>query len=444
MTHFPFLLESDLTPFQQRRQRLLQHLESDGAAALLLPTAPERRRNRAVYHPYRQDSDFYYLTGLTEPGAWLLLRTHAEPRVILFCQPRDPKEERWNGERLGPERAPHLLAIDAAFPLTELEQKLPDLLAGVRTLYVPLLEDLDTDAPLRRLKQNLLARQRDGIDPPATWRDVRLLLARHRQIKDPHEIAALEQSARIAVQAHLTVMRAARPGTTEAQLEAILLAQFREAGAEGPAYPPIVAGGPRATTLHYTLNRYPIEPDHLVLIDAGCEYRSYASDITRTFPISGRFTPPQRELYQLVLTAQNAAIQTLRPGALITDPHDAAVRTLVEGLIALNLLAGDPDELIRCKAYERFYPHRTSHWLGLDVHDVGPYAIDGRPTPLQPGMVLTIEPGLYIQPADDIPSHYWGIGIRIEDNVLITETGHRLLTRDLPVLPADLEALLTS
>jgi Xaa-Pro aminopeptidase len=435
-------LETDITPFIDRRQRLLAEMEAEGGGALLIPTAREQVRSRDSHYPFRFDSDFYYLTGFTEPDAWLLLRTHGEPHSILFCRARDPVREKWDGLRLGPERAKEVLALDAAFPLSALEEQLVELIAGAPTLWAPLFEAEATDAVLRRLKTALASKSRQGVVPPERWHDARALIARHRRIKSPWEIERMRQSAAIAAAAHRAAMVAARPGLSEGVLEGILLATFRQGGAEGPSYPPIVAGGANACILHYTENRAAIPEGSLVLIDAGCEYRGYASDITRTFPVNGRFSSAQRVLYELVLSAQEAAIAATYPGAPFDAPHEAAIRTLVRGLVDLGLLRGSVDELIAAKDYLRFYPHRTSHWLGLDVHDVGTYRDGNDPVQLAPGMVLTIEPGLYIEPADDIPPDFCGIGIRIEDDALVTDTGVELLTRDVPVAIDAIEELM--
>lgn len=435
-------LEEEITPFAERRARVLAEMAATGGGALLLPTAREQVRNRDSHYPFRFDSDFYYLTGFTEPEAWLLLRTHAEPQTVLFCRPRDKSCEQWEGVRLGPERAVEALGVDTAFPVSELEAKLPELLAGASTLWAPLLEDPETDAVLRHVKSQLAAKSRQGIMPPEGWRDARALIARHRRVKSPWEIARMTKSAQIAAAAHRAAIAAAYPGINEAALEGVLLATFRQHGAEGPSYPPIVAGSANACILHYRDNHTVIPDSALVLIDAGCEYRGYASDITRTFPVNGRFSGPQRALYEVVLAAQQAAIDATRPGVPFDAPHEAATRTLVTGLIELGLLHGEVDALIAEKAHTRFYPHRTSHWLGLDVHDVGAYREGQAPVLLVPGMVLTIEPGLYIEAADDIPPDFWGIGIRIEDDAVVTEAGCMLLTRDVPVAIDAIEALM--
>lgn len=435
-------LDSDPAPFATRRALILAAMQAAGGGALLLPTAREQRRNRDTHYPFRFDSDFYYLTGFTEPDAWLLLRTFAEPRAVLFCRDRNPEQEKWDGFRLGVERAAAALALDDAFPLTELDTRMPDLLAGAANVWAPILEHEAVDARLRLWKSALERKTRQGVTPPQAWYDVRALIARFRQIKDRYEIACLKMSAAIAATAHRAAMQITRPGVSEAALEGKILATFRELGAEGPAYPPIVASGANACILHYVENRATIPDGALVLIDAGCEYRGYASDITRTFPANGRFSGAQRALYEIVLAAQNAAIAATRPGAPFAAAHDAATRVLVEGLVDLGLLSGEVDTLIAEKRHLRFYPHRTGHWLGLDVHDVGPYQIDGQSITLQPGMVTTIEPGLYIDPAEDIPRDFWGIGIRIEDDALVTETGCTLLTRDVPVAIDEIEALM--
>ncbi|WP_459826634.1 aminopeptidase P N-terminal domain-containing protein [Hydrogenophilus islandicus] len=444
MTPLTSRLESDLTPFATRRQLILAAMEAEGGGALLLPTAQEQRRNRDTHYPFRFDSDFYYLTGFTEPDAWLLLRTYAEPRAILFCRPRDREAEKWDGRRLGPEEAVEALGVDAAYPLSELATRVPELLMGAANLWVPLLECDAVDSLLRQWKTALAAKSRQGVSPPYAWLDARALIARYRLIKDPHEVACMRISAAIAAEVHCAAMRAARPGVSEAALEGVILATFRARGAEGPSYPTIVAGGANACILHYVDNRAVIPDGALVLIDAGCEYHGYASDITRTFPVNGRFSGPQRALYEVVRAAQEAAIAATRPGAPFSAAHDAATRVIVEGLLSLGLLAGDPETIVAEKRHQRFFPHRTGHWLGLDVHDVGPYQVAGEPVVLQPGMVTTIEPGLYIDPADDIPRDFWGIGIRIEDDALVTATGCELLTRGVPVAIDEIEALMRS
>ncbi len=431
---------ADLTPFHRRRTRVLDAMRAHGDSALVLPTAPERIRNRDAHYPYRFDSDFYYLTGCTEPQAWLVLRTFAEPQAVLFCRPRDAQRERWDGRRVGVDAAASVFGVEAAYDVGELPEKLPELLAGAETVWAPIFENEAWDSRWRAVQTALAAKQRQGIQPPASWRSVRQLLAPMRLVKDEFELALMRQAAAIAAEAHRRAMLAARRASSEAELEAVLLAAFRELGAEGPSYSPIVAAGANACVLHYTQNDAAIRDGDLVLIDAGCEYAGYASDITRTFPARGRFTGATRDLYALVLAAQEAAVAATRPGEPYDAAHHAAVRTLVDGLKTLGLLAGDTEGLIEQKAFERFYPHRTGHWLGLDVHDVGAYRQGEEPTRLAAGMIITVEPGLYIEPADDIPVAFHGIGVRIEDDALVTENGCTLLTRDVPVAIDEIEA----
>ncbi len=432
----------DLSAFAKRRASLLTQLEAAGGGALLLPTAPERIRNGGTAYPYRFDSDFYYLTGYLEPDAWLLLRTHESPRSVLFCRDRDPEKELWEGRRLGVAAVPQALGLEAAFPLAELDAKLPELLAGAPALWLPLAENEEIDARLRRLLAALRTKARLGPPAPDTLHDARALIARMRRVKDAFELELMQRSATIAAHAHRRAMRVCRPGLHEYALEAELIAEFRRHGAQGPSYPSIVAGGANACILHYTDNRARLQAGELVLIDAGCEYDGYASDITRTFPVDGRFRPPQRLLYDLVLAAQEAAIAAIRPGATFDEPHQTAVRVLTQGLLDLGLLSGSLDEALERQTYKRFYMHRTGHWLGLDVHDAGPTHENGQPVTLVPGMVLTVEPGLYVPEADDVPRDFWNLGIRIEDDALVTEKGCRLLTRDVPVAAEAIEALM--
>ncbi|WP_338064398.1 aminopeptidase P N-terminal domain-containing protein [Thermomonas flagellata] len=430
-------------PWARRRRRLME-LAGDGAI-VIVPAAPERLRSRDVHYPYRQDSDFWYLTGFGEPEAVLVLvpgRAHGE--AILFCRERDPAREQWDGPRLGPERAVEALGLDDAYPIADIDDILPGLLEGRRRVHYPLGRDADFDLKLIGWLNRVRAQVRTGAQPPHEFLALGHLLDELRLFKSAEEIALMQKAADISVEAHRAAMRAARPGIREYALQAELECVFRRHGAE-PAYPSIVGGGANACILHYRDNRAAVRAGELVLIDAGAEHAGYAADITRTFPVSGRFSRAQRALHNLVCRAQAAALAQARPGRPYEAVHEAAVEVLVDGLLALGLLSGSPRAVRESGAWRRFYPHKTGHWLGLDVHDVGEYRIDGASRLLEPGMVFTIEPGLYI-PADaaDVAPHWRGIGIRIEDDVLITRDGHRVLTAALERSADEIEALMAA
>ena len=439
---------TDTTPFQQRRARLLAWMRAQGGGIAVLPTAPAAIRNRDAEYPYRHDSDFYYLSGFVEPDAWLVLIAGADDRSLLFCRPRHPEHEIWEGLRCGPEAAADRFGFDDAHSIETLDQVLPDLLLDQPALFAPMGLDDVRGTQLRGWLAAARGRARGGRRAPGQWRDLSAALADMRLIKDPDEIAAMRRAARISAGAHARAMRAARPGMREYELEAELLYEFRRHGAQAPAYGSIVAAGANACVLHYPAGDAVLKDGDLVLIDAGCEFDSYAADITRTFPVNGRYSGPQRALYDLTVAAQEAAMRATRPGASFNDGHLAALRVLVQGLIDEKLLGGSLDGVLESGAYSRFYMHRTSHWLGLDVHDAGDYREPGpfgedRPwRVLQPGMALTLEPGLYVRPADDVPARFWDIGIRTEDDALVTETGCELLTRGVPVDAREIEALM--
>ncbi|SAI69178.1 Xaa-Pro aminopeptidase [Bordetella ansorpii] len=439
---------NDITPFQQRRARLLARMRAQGGGIAVLPTAPAAMRNRDAEHPYRHDSDFYYLSGFIEPEAWLVLIAGADDRSLLFCRPRHPEQEIWEGLRWGPEAAAERFGFDDAHSIETLDQVLPDLLLDQPALYAPMGLDDTRGKQMRGWLAAARGRARAGRRAPEQWRDLGVALAEMRLIKDPDEIAAMRRAARISAGAHARAMRAARPGMHEYELEAELLYEFRRHGAQAPAYGSIVAAGANACVLHYPAGDAVMKDGDLVLIDAGCEFDSYAADITRTFPVNGRYSGPQRALYDLTVAAQEAAAQVTRPGRSFNDGHLAALRVLAQGLIDEKLLEGSLDGVLESGAYSRFYMHRTGHWLGLDVHDAGDYREPGpigeeRPwRMLQPGMVLTIEPGLYVRPADDVPARFWDIGIRTEDDALVTDTGCELLTRGVPVDAREIEALM--
>ncbi len=429
--------------FAGRRERVL---ESIGNGVLVLAASATLFKSRDTEVRYRQDSNFYYLTGFGEPDAVAVLTPHdVERRFTLFVRPRDPEREVWVGRRAGVEGAISRFGADAAYPLDELEDHLHALLEPAERIVYPFGSSAALDGEIMELLLRFRrSRQRSGIGPTAL-EDADALLGEMRVIKDAEEVDAIRTAARISAAGHGAAIAAARAGMGEWELEAILDSTFRRAGGAGAAYPSIVGSGANATTLHYVTNDRRLRDGDLVLMDAGAEWGMYCGDISRTFPVSGRFTPPQRALYDLVLAAENAAIDAVRPGALFSDIHNAALVVLVEGMIELGLLQGESEELIAEGAHRRFFMHQTSHWLGLDVHDVGLYARAGESVRLQPGMVMTVEPGIYIpEDADDVPGEFRGIGIRIEDDVLVTSDGHEVLTRAVPVDAEEIEDLVGS
>jgi Xaa-Pro aminopeptidase len=428
---------SDFTPVYTNRRRRLA--EAIGGAVAVVPTAPERVRNRDSHYPYRFDSHFYYLTGFTEPEAVLVL--HAG-KSILFCRERNEEREIWDGFRYGPHAARERFGFDEAHPIAKLDEEMTRLLENQPALYYPMGADAEWDVRAMRWLNAVRGRVRAGIAAPERVHDVRVVIDDMRLVKDAHELGVMRRAARIAAQAHRRAMQRARPGRYEYEIEAELLYEFRRNGAQFPAYSPIVAGGANACVLHYVFNDAPLREGELLLIDAGCELDGYASDITRTFPVSGRFSAAQREVYEIVLDAQRAAIETVRPGAAWNEPHDAAVKVLAQGMLELKLLTGNLEEVLEKETYKRFYMHRTGHWLGLDVHDAGDYKRQGDWRALAQGMTLTVEPGLYIRAADDVPERLRNIGIRIEDDVLVSDAGCEVLTAEAPKAIADLEALM--
>ncbi len=408
-----------------RRKRLLKTL---GEGVAIVPTAPEVIRNRDAHHPYRFDSYFWYLTGFPEPEAVLVLIGGKKPKSILFCREKHEEREIWDGYRYGPKAAKTAFGFDAAFPIGQLDSKLPALLANRPTLWHAVGHDPEWDARIAKALNAVRAQARAGTRAPRAIHDLRAELDAMRLVKDSAEVDLQRRAADIASAGHARAMGACRPGMAEYELEAELTYEFRRRGAEAHAYTPIVAGGANACVLHYVSNDKLLNDNTLVLIDAGCEVQGYASDITRSFPVNGRFNAAQREVYEIVLAAQLAAFAAIAPGRHFMEAHEAALRVLTRGLVDLKLLAGDVDNLIEAKAYQRFYMHRTGHWLGLDVHDAGDYKVGDDWTPLVPGMTLTVEPGLYIRPAGDIPPALAGIGIRIEDDVRVTEDGCDIYT----------------
>jgi len=447
--------------YAQRRARLSRALQAAGGGIALLPTAPERMRNADSEHAYRHDSSFFYLTGFTEPGAWLLVDDRG--RSLLLCRPKDPERELWDGLRLGPDAAPAALGIDAARPVAELDATMAEWLADQPAVWFPFAGYEGLSARVGGWLDALRERSYRGVESPSQQRDLSVLVDELRLFKDGHEVEQMRRAGAIGAAGHIRAMQACKPGLREYQLEAELLYEFRRQGAAGPAYTSIVAAGANACILHYAAGDTPLQPGQLCLIDAGCEYGSYASDITRTFPVNGRYSAEQRAVYDLVLAAQEAAIAETRPGLRKMDSHWAAVRVLAQGMLDLGLLdasqVGSLDDVVASGAYRRYYMHGTGHWLGLDVHDAGEYLslaeepfdqLDGqggrvvrRPSRrLEAGMVVTVEPGLYIRPAPDVDERWWNLGVRIEDDVLVTPEGCELLSRGVPVRADEIEALM--
>ncbi|MGQ4877954.1 Xaa-Pro aminopeptidase [Billgrantia sp. LNSP4103-1] len=428
--------------YRARRRALMNQLPADSAVMLL--GASLATRSRDSDYPFRQDSDFHYLTGFPEPDALLLLLPgRSEGESVLFCQDRDPTLEAWTGIRLGAEGAVREHGVDQAFENAERDERLASLLDGRSHLYL-MLGDADALALAEEVRAHLAARIRRGAQPPQSYVDLAPLLHEQRLIKSQAELELLRHAASLSARAHRRAMRAARPGLAEYHLQAELEHEFRWHGGSGPAYASIVGGGANACVLHYIENNESLRDGELVLIDAGAEFDLYAGDITRTFPVSGRFSGAQRELYEVVLEAQERAVAAVRPGISLSELHENTVRDLTAGLVRLGLLAGDVEARIEDESYRRFYLHSTSHWLGLDVHDVGSYRRDGKPRPLEPGMVLTVEPGLYIPDEDDIPERFRGTGIRIEDDIVVTSEGHEVLTAEVPKRVAEIEALMAN
>ena len=446
--------------YQVRRNALAQHLfTKTGGGVAIISTAPVLTRNRDSEFPYRHDSDFFYLTGFEEPGATLVMKVEKDGNYFqlqshLFCRPKDPEREIWDGIRLGPEAAPEALGIEFAHSNQELDQKLSDILADQDAVYVSLSENAEADRRLRHWMKQVRGQARSGINPPSAFHDVEALIHEMRLFKDDQEINTMRRAATISARAHVRAMQACKPGMREYQLEAELLHEFRNSGAQSVAYNSIVAGGANTCILHYRAGATELRAGELCLIDAGCELDGYASDITRTFPVNGKFSGPQRALYDITQAAQEAAIAMTIVGNTFIQPHEAAVKVLTQGLLDEKLLKlselGSLENAIETGAYRRFYMHRTSHWLGMDVHDVGSYresstnlVQDEKPWRiLQSGMVITIEPGLYIRPADDIDEAFCNIGIRIEDDAVINDSGCELISRGAPVKADEIEALM--
>jgi len=428
--------------FAKRRKQLMEQMAPNSIA--IIPSAPMTIRNRDVEHVYRQDSDFYYLSGFHEANACIALipgREHGE--FVLFCEEKDPQLEIWTGRRTGPEGATTEFAADDAFPIGDIDDILPGLIEGCDRIYCSMGVSPEFDRQLMSWVNHIKTQVRKGAHVPHEFSALDHLLHEMRLIKSPAEIEVMKAAADISARAHVRAMQKAAAGCFEYQLEAEITHEFMMAGSRWPAYPSIVGGGDNACILHYTSNDQIIADNELVLIDAGCELDYYAADITRTFPVNGKFSEEQRILYQLVLDAQLAAIAEVKPGNSWNAGHDAAVAVLVAGLLEHGLLEGDPQQIIEEEGYRDFYMHRTGHWLGMDVHDVGEYRIDSEWRALEVGMVLTVEPGLYVAPDNQNVDPRWrGIGIRIEDDVVVTEDGCHVLTAGVPKSVADIEELM--
>ncbi len=426
-----------------RRARVFEALEARGGGVMLVPAADEKLRNADNEYVFRQDSDFYWLTGFDEPQGCLLLSARAgERRFVLFVRPRDKEKEIWNGRRLGVEGATAVLLADEAHDVSALQEKLAGFLDGAATLWFKLGADAAWDERVLRLLVELRAGVRTGRRAPGAVVEPGRVLHELRLVKDQAELGLLRKAVDLTAEAHLAAMRDGWAGRHEYQVQSEIEYAFRRRGGSGPGYGTIVATGANSTILHYRAGDAVLADGDVCLVDAGGEYGLYTADVTRTFPVSGTFTRPQAELYSLCLAVQKRAVEAVRPGATIDGIHDLTVRGLTEGLIAMGLLSGTPEERIADKAFRRFYMHRTSHWLGLDVHDVGDYQVEGASRPLVPGMVLTIEPGLYVAADDEqAPAALRGVGIRIEDDVLVTAEGHQNLTQAIPKEIGDMEAV---
>ena len=428
--------------YARRRKALMAQMEPNSIA--IVPAAKEKIRSRDTHFSFRQDSDVHYLSGFDEPEVVLVLipgREHGE--FVVFCRERDKAKEIWDGYRAGPEGACKTHGADDAFPINDIDEILPGLIEGRERVYYALGRDAEFDAQVMTWINRIRAKVRAGATPPGEFLDLNHFLHDLRLYKSAAELRVMAEAGQIAAKAHCRAMQFCRPGVYEYQLEAEILHEFASHGARHAAYNTIVGGGDNACILHYINNDQPLRDGDLVLIDAGCEFEYYASDITRTFPVNGVFTREQKALYEVVLDAQAAAIAQVKPGNHWNAPHDAAVRALTGGLVKLGLLHGEVDDLIAQEAYREFYMHRTGHWLGMDVHDVGDYKVHGQWRIFEPGMVLTVEPGLYVSPDNSRVAKKWcGIGIRIEDDVAVTKDGCDVLTAGVPKTVAEIEALM--
>ena len=432
----------DTKEFKKRLKQLMDMIGSDSIA--ILPTASVTVRNRDVEFPFRPDSDFFYLTGYPEPEAVLvLIPDRKEGESILFCRESDEKMETWHGRRSGLDGAISIYSVDDAFPIEDMDDILPGLIEGHERIFYNMGINQNFDQRVLGWVNQIRDKVRVGAIAPDEFISLNHFLHEMRLYKSHYEVRLMRQAAKISAKAHKRAMRNCRPDMYEYQLEGELISEFIQNGARFTAYPPIVGSGQNTCILHYTDNSDKMLDGDLLLIDSGAEYQCYASDITRTFPVNGKFSNAQRDIYNLVLSAQTAAINEIKPGKHWNDPHDAAVKVLTEGMVSLGILEGDPEELIKNKDYAKYYMHRTGHWLGMDVHDVGDYKLDGEWRMLEAGMVMTVEPGLYL-PANskDLPDHWQNIGVRIEDDVLVTKDGYDILSKDAPKTIDEIEELM--
>jgi Xaa-Pro aminopeptidase len=431
----------EMREFQRRRKRLMDMMGDDSIA--IIPTSPVRMRNRDIEHPFRHDSDFHYLTGFIEPeSVVVLIPGRSAGEYILFCRERDARMETFDGIRAGLEGAVDQYGADDAFPIEDLDDILPGLLGDQERIFYTMGNDPGFDQRVLSWVKHVRDQARSGINAPDEFVSLNHILHDMRLYKSRFEIKTMRQAARISAAAHKRAMQICRPGMMEYEIEAELIYEFMRAGARSPAYSSIVGGGANSCILHYIDNNAELKDGDVLLIDAGAEYQSYASDITRTFPVNGVFSEAQKDVYEVVLEAQLAAIEAVQPGNHWNEPHEAAVRVITEGLVSLGILKGRVRTLIKEQAYAKYYMHRTGHWLGMDVHDVGDYKLDGEWRMLEPGMVLTIEPGLYMAAGRGLAKKWWDIGVRIEDDVLVTKDGYDVLSKDMPKTVEDIEALM--
>ena len=431
----------DIATHRARRAHLLQTL---GDGVLILATAPEAIRNHDAHYPYRFGSHFYYLTAFPEPETVLVLIAGRKPKQILFCREKNEEREIWDGFRHGPKAAKEVFGFDAAYPYSEIDKRLPKLLENQPRVAYAFGAEPAWDARVMGWINAVRGKVRGGVTAPGTLSDAHALIDAMRLFKDSHEIDLMQRAANLSAEAHRSVLRLCKPGMGEWEIEAELQRVFRAGGCQAPAYTPIVAGGANACVLHYVGNDQSLKDGDLLLIDAAGEYNGYAADITRTFPVNGRFSGAQKDVYEIVLAAQLAAIDAVRPGNTFNAPHEAALRVLTRGLVDLKLLSGEVDALVESEAYKPWYMHKTSHWLGLDVHDAGDYKIKGAWRELQPDMALTVEPGLYIRRAENVPEVLWNIGVRIEDDVVVTQDGCHVLSEAAPKTVAEIESIMQS
>ena len=435
-------MNQNSTEFQQRRGDLMAQMEPNSIA--LIAAAPARQRSNDTDYYYRQNSDFYYLTGFDEQDALLaLIPGREQGEAVLFCQEKDKLKELWTGVLLGPDAARETLHFDDAYPIADIDDIVPGLIEGRERVYYSMGQDSRFDEQVMEWVKVIRAKAKLGAHPPGEFLVLDHLLHELRLIKSKGEIELMQRAADISAEGHRRAMAVCEPGIREYTMEAELNYAFMRGGSRAPAYNSIVAAGENACILHYDRNDAEVKDGDLILIDAGCEYHYYASDITRTFPANGTFNPQQRAIYELVLAAQDAAIAAVQPGAAWNEPHDASVKVITQGLIKLGLIEGTLAQALKAEAYRDFYIHRVGHWIGIDVHDVGDYKIDDAWRLLEPGMVTTIEPGIYIAPDNkNVPKKWRGIGVRIEDDVLVTKKGNRVLTTGIPKTVDEIETFM--